>query len=347
MKYKKKYNQLKEKQKGGVYFPSFDALDVSSVINNIKASAHEKAYDLLKTVAELSDINKIAQSDPTYKMSMQIATAESLTAGLMFSTLVDIPFGGAYKYGCFGVYDTDAKRIFINVNEPDVYTHNCARQMAIGILLNSNATIGIAVTGNAMPIKGDESKVGEVFIGIATYIKNPNIFSDKKWIIKVTTSVHNFCLDNSTCKLWNNTPLIKNKLENILSNIQGINKDEFASMTNGYNDFQLTSLVAQIIRNSTTSKAFELTKIFLEKNKDILIIPDFINEDKINNWARNGVAKNSHDDVIDKLSTINIKSPNNKLTSGYRDNYIVECENQNCDDNTRINNDSLNNSLFK
>ena len=43
---------------------------------------------------------------------LQIATSESLTAGSIMSILVDIPWGGFLKYGCFGVYDTDAKTRF-------------------------------------------------------------------------------------------------------------------------------------------------------------------------------------------------------------------------------------------
>ena len=72
---------------------------------------------------------------------LSLATAESLTGGLIFSTLVDMPLGGSTKYGCFSVYDTDAKRIFLGVTAPDVYTHRCATEMAVGVLKNSNARL--------------------------------------------------------------------------------------------------------------------------------------------------------------------------------------------------------------
>ena len=65
---------------------------------------------------------------------LSLATAESLTRGLIFSTLVDMPLGGSTKYGCFSVYDTDAKRIFLGVNAGDLYTHRCATEMAVGVL---------------------------------------------------------------------------------------------------------------------------------------------------------------------------------------------------------------------
>ncbi len=129
--------------------PSFDMLHAEDVLHEVRSRAHKKAYDLLSYIASIKSVN-----NQTHK----IATAESLTAGMMFSTLVDISLFGSYKYGCFSVYDTDAKRTFLGVKVKDVYTHRCAKEMAEGILKNSNATIGLAVTGNAMPYQGISEK---------------------------------------------------------------------------------------------------------------------------------------------------------------------------------------------
>ena len=104
-----------------------DLLRFEDRVELAKATSHELAAALLHKLAA---------------RNLQVAIAESLTGGGIFSTLVDVPFAGACKYGCFGVYDTDAKRVFLGVTEPDVYTLNCASQMAIGILRNSNATLG-------------------------------------------------------------------------------------------------------------------------------------------------------------------------------------------------------------
>jgi nicotinamide mononucleotide (NMN) deamidase PncC len=70
--------------------------------------------------------------------------------------------------------------------------------MATKLLLNSNATTAIAVSGNAMSDQDNiESmkKMGEVFIGVATYIKVPN--SDEIKII-VSTQVINFCNEENS-----------------------------------------------------------------------------------------------------------------------------------------------------
>ena len=92
--------------------------------------------------------------------NIQVATAESLTGGLIMSTLVDIPAGGWHKYGCVGVYDTDAKRVFLGVETKELYNHTCAKEMAVGLLCNSNATLAISVTGNSAPYPGDMKKLG-------------------------------------------------------------------------------------------------------------------------------------------------------------------------------------------
>ena len=186
-KYKSKYINSKKMSGGNNWPPNYDALTPMSEIQKIQAEAHKAAYDLL------IEINKT---------KLQIASAESLTAGLIFSVLVDIPFAGANKYGNFGVYDTDAKRAMLGVQVKDVYTHLCAKEMAVGVLKNSNATIAIAVTGNAMPYKGDEEKLGEVFIGIAGYTSENEI--------SVSTKSYNFCKGLSTCKLWNQRPSEEN-----------------------------------------------------------------------------------------------------------------------------------------
>lgn len=102
------------------------------------------------------------------RMNLNIVTAESLTAGLIVARLVDIPTFGANIYGGFVVYDTDAKRKFLDVDTPSVYSDETAAQMAIGALLNSRAMVSLAVTGNAGPVShGELGALGVVDIGCA------------------------------------------------------------------------------------------------------------------------------------------------------------------------------------
>ena len=201
------------------------------------------------------EINK--ETEKTYN----IATAESLTAGLIMATLVDIPVGGIHKYGCFGVYDTDAKRVFLGVKVKDVYTHLCAAQMSIGVLQNSNASIAIAVTGNAMPYNDEADRLGEVFISIAGY-------NTESKIVYITKSI-NACLndDNSIylkCKDWYNV----------------IKKDATHKTFNKRID---TEIISQIIRYITVQNALDLCNEFLKKYTNILIIPEIIKNRYDNN----------------------------------------------------------------
>lgn len=140
--------------------PSFEVLRPEDILSFAKTNAHYNGYELLKKLK---------------KKNLKIVTAESMTAGLLFSTLVDIPFAGSCKYGSFCVYDTDAKKLLLSVNTNNVYSHKCVEEMASGVLKKTNATFAISISGNSMPIKDDIKKLGEVFIGLAGYNEDGSI----------------------------------------------------------------------------------------------------------------------------------------------------------------------------
>lgn len=234
---------------------SLDDPEKNKTINYLRNEARKAAYNLL------AEINKTVKWDnPEGLQHYQVCSAESLTAGLIMATLVDIPWLGFSKYGCFGVYDTDAKRVMLGVSVDDVYTHKCAKEMAIGVLKNTNTSIAVAVTGNAMPVNEEVERLGEVFIGIAGY-KNGNI-------IYSTFSI-NACLEEdekffkTSCKKWYNTIKIDNK----------------------YNPRTDTAFISQAIRYYTTQKALQLCKRFIEKYEPD--IPEFIAERKNQNLKMN------------------------------------------------------------
>jgi len=114
-----------------------------------------------------ANLDAIAQNftDGLKAYNLNVVTAESLTAGMIVSYLVDVPFRGAYIYGGHAVYDSDAKRVFLGVREPNVYTEACSRQMARGAIDSSRALVGIAVTGEAGPV----SKSNLTVLGVVNY----------------------------------------------------------------------------------------------------------------------------------------------------------------------------------
>lgn len=237
-------------------FPSLEELKMSNkdndIIEEMEDKVLESGYELLKTVTKKLD----------EKILLQIATSESLTAGLIMSSLVKLPIAGWAKYGCFGVYDTDAKRVFNSVTVDDVYTHRCAKEMAIGMLKNSTATLAIAVSGNAMPYFEHLNRLGEVFIAIASYGENDTILYSTKSI--------NSCLDNEQsefgkkCKLW----------------------IESQPDSNTFAERSDTATISLLIRLYTAYAAMKMAVKFI--NNQNLKTPSFINKRKTRNEKHKG-----------------------------------------------------------
>lgn len=101
-----------------------------------------------------------------------VATAESLTGGLVAATLVAIPGVSAVYRGGLVVYATDLKHALAGVDEdllaargpvdPDV-----ALALAVGARQRCVADWGLATTGVAGPDPQDGKPVGLVFIAVA------------------------------------------------------------------------------------------------------------------------------------------------------------------------------------
>ena len=256
-------------------------------LEKVKELAHVAAYNLLV------ELNKRAE-ESNWKNNLQICTSESLTAGMILATLVDIPWGGYLKYGGFGVYDTDAKRVFNKVSVDDVYTHRCAKEMAVGILKNSNATLAISVTGNAMPLNEHVDMLGEVFIGVAGYQ------TDKDGTTKIiyqTTSI-NAC-DNhiveiqKTCKDWYDRIKIEKK----------------------WNPREKTAVLSQEIRYYTTCKALEFCLQFVQANHPV--VPQFVLDRKTKNNRINNTKSHStipENKFTEDLPVENVGEPHNVVS---------------------------------
>jgi len=263
-------------------------------IDNYKNNAQKTAYYLIDTCIKINTNTSILH---------KITTAESLTAGLIMATLVDIPIGGLHKYGCFGVYDTDAKRVFLGVKVKDVYTHLCASQMSIGVLQNSNASIAIAVTGNAMPFNKNAERLGEVFISIAGYNKESKI-------VYITKSI-NACLEQhddalyTKCINWYNI----------------INNDKTQQTFNKRID---TEIISQIIRYVTVQSALELCNEFLKQNENELIMPDIIKVRYDNNKnIENIFPPNKYNDIPNDTAICLNKTQQDCDTTGIRSDNNV------------------------
>ncbi|HCT13349.1 CinA family protein [Corynebacterium nuruki] len=100
-----------------------------------------------------------------------VATAESLTAGLLAATVAEIPGASAVLRGGLIVYATELKHDLAGVDatllarrgpvDPEV-----AGQLARGTAQRCGADLGVGVTGVAGPDSQDGHPVGEVWIGV-------------------------------------------------------------------------------------------------------------------------------------------------------------------------------------
>jgi len=102
---------------------------------------------------------------------LTLATAESLTAGLIAATIADVPGASKALRGGVVSYALEIKQSVLGVRgigEDRVVSEDCARQMAAGARRLMGADIAVSATGVAGPDGGTEAiPVGTVWIGCA------------------------------------------------------------------------------------------------------------------------------------------------------------------------------------
>lgn len=105
---------------------------------------------------------------------LTVSTAESLTAGLVASTIAGVPGASAVLRGGAVTYVNEVKEAVLGVDAEAIarYTevsHPVARQMAEGSRRLFAADVAVSLTGYAGPGGGtDADPVGTVYLGIAS-----------------------------------------------------------------------------------------------------------------------------------------------------------------------------------
>lgn len=101
-----------------------------------------------------------------------VATAESLTAGLVAATIADVPGASAVLRGGLVVYATELKHELADVPREILSRYGAvsaetARAMAAGAAARCGANVGMGLTGVAGPDEQEGRPVGTVYVGVS------------------------------------------------------------------------------------------------------------------------------------------------------------------------------------
>jgi nicotinamide-nucleotide amidase len=109
------------------------------------------------------------------EQGLTVATAESLTAGLVAATLADTPGASGMLQGGVIAYQNSVKADVLGVSAELLSAAGSvdaavAAAMADGARRACGADVGVSTTGVAGPLPHDGKPVGTVFIGVATSV---------------------------------------------------------------------------------------------------------------------------------------------------------------------------------
>ena len=134
------------------------------------------------------DINKESRvlTDKLKLLSFKISAAESCTGGLLSSAIVNNSGASETFERSFITYSNEAKINILKINDNIIeefgaVSKQTAYHMALSLIKNFSADVGIGITGIAGPNGGSKNKpVGLVWIGFGT----KNKITTKKILIK-------------------------------------------------------------------------------------------------------------------------------------------------------------------
>ncbi|MFW5668550.1 MAG: nicotinamide-nucleotide amidohydrolase family protein, partial [Acetivibrio ethanolgignens] len=139
---------------------------VAPVVEELKKRFGDNVY----TTKEEESLEEVVIS-LLKQQRKKIATAESITGGLIAATLINVPGASSVVDESFVTYSNEAKHKRLGVKEETLKSYGAvseqtAKEMAEGICQATGADVGIAVTGIAGPDGGTPEKpVGLVYVG--------------------------------------------------------------------------------------------------------------------------------------------------------------------------------------
>jgi nicotinamide-nucleotide amidase len=143
----------------------------------------QRIKEILGTAVYGEDVNSLEEVVVAMLRAQHktIATAESCTGGLLASAITSIPGSSeVFEFGAV-TYANRIKHAVLGVPNRVIEQHGAVSEetavaMAKGILKQSGADIGVAITGIAGPGGGTELKpVGTVYIAVASKLGESNV----------------------------------------------------------------------------------------------------------------------------------------------------------------------------
>ena len=99
---------------------------------------------------------------------LSVATAESLTSGMVATRLGAGPGASDWFKGSVVAYDESVKFDVLGVDPGPVVTATCARQMAEGVRRLLKVDLAVALTGVGGPDESEGRPAGTVYVAVAT-----------------------------------------------------------------------------------------------------------------------------------------------------------------------------------
>lgn len=132
------------------------------------------------TTDELATWSVQAVSELSHR-HLTVATAESLTAGMLAATIADVPGASSVLRGGLVVYATDLKATLAGVRDTTLRRYGpvaeeTAAELAEGARKRCQADIGVGLTGVAGPTDQDGVCVGTVYLGVSTKTQATTVY---------------------------------------------------------------------------------------------------------------------------------------------------------------------------
>jgi nicotinamide-nucleotide amidase len=142
-----------------------DEAEVIGLLNDEEQRARQLLGDYIFGVDD--ETLEIVASRLLTKHALTIATAESLTAGMVAAQLARVPGASAWLQGGVVSYARLVKERVLGVNTPLVVSEEAACSMADGVARLLDSDVGLATTGVAGPDTLEGQAVGTVWIGMS------------------------------------------------------------------------------------------------------------------------------------------------------------------------------------